>query len=485
MSQITLSLREALEVCESGTRPKGGVKGIREGVPSLGGEHLNSNGSFKFENIRYVPTIFAKSMKRGHLQNGDVLVVKDGATTGKVSLVRNDFPYKDAVINEHLFRLRPKENLDALYLFYFLFSRKGQLQILSDFRGAAQGGISQDFLDKVFVPVVSLEEQKRVVDKIEKLLSEVAASVKEIQSAQIKLKHYRASILAAACAGKLIPTEVELADIEGRSYEKAADLLVRILQERRKKWGGRGEFKEPAETDFSNTKELPDGWTWATIEQLSEVVRGASPRPAGDPKYFGGNVPWITVGPITADEGIYLTSVPTTLTEEGKEHSRYIESGTLVLTNSGATLGVPKITAIGGCINDGVAALLNVSGPLKLYLYFFLKTQTDPLRSLNQGAAQPNLNTNIIKSIKVPLPPVGELGRITNEIERRMSITLSIGEVLSANLKRAERLRQSILQQAFSGNFASNNLHVKSSSITQQKKVAPKIIRGRSKSKTK
>lgn len=72
---------------------------------------------------------------------------------------------------------------------------------------------------------------------------------------------------------------------------------------------------------------------------------------------------------------------------EGKERSRYIEPQTLLLTNSGATLGVPKISLIGVCINDGVAALLDVDYPLKRYLLSFLRTKTISLRRINQGAA--------------------------------------------------------------------------------------------------
>src|SRR5262249_31284648 len=158
---------------------------------------------------------------------------------------------------------------------------------------------------------------------------------------------------------------------------------------------------EPAAPYIVDRSALPDGWTWATVEQISNVVRGASPRPAGDPKYFGGTISWITVGPITADETAYLKSVPETVTEAGRERSRYIERHTLLLTNSGATLGVPKISLIDGCINDGVAALLDVDYPLKLYLLYFLRTQTKSLRGVNQGAAQPNLNTMIIKAINV------------------------------------------------------------------------------------
>ena len=190
---------------------------------------------------------------------------------------------------------------------------------------------------------------------------------------------------------------------------------------------------------------------WATVDQLAVVVRGASPRPAGDPKYFGGKIPWITVGPLTADEQPYLRSVPETVTEEGKERSRYVEPETLLLTNSGATLGVPKITLIGGCINDGVAALLDVNYPLKLYLLYFLRLQTESLRQINQGAAQPNLNTTIIKAICVPLPPLSEQHRIIVEVERRHSLVREVEAEVDANLTRAARLKQALLSDFFAG----------------------------------
>ena len=194
------------------------------------------------------------------------------------------------------------------------------------------------------------------------------------------------------------------------------------------------------------------------MDQLSIVVRGASPRPAGDPRYFGGTIPWITVGPITADRKPYLTSVPETLTQAGRERSRYIEPQTLLLTNSGATLGVPKITLIGGCINDGVAALLDVVYPLKLYMLYFLHTQTTRLRRVNQGAAQPNLNTSIIKAINVPLPPHDEQEQIVAEVERRLSVIEELEATAEANFTRADRLRQSILSGAFSGKLFTREL---------------------------
>jgi type I restriction enzyme S subunit len=120
-----------------------------------------------------------------------------------------------------------------------------------------------------------------------------------------------------------------------------------------------------------------------------------------------------------------------------------------LLTNSGATLGVPKISLIGGCINDGVAALLGVEYPLKLYLLYFLRTQTQSMRRINQGAAQPNLNTSIIKGTVVSLPPTMEQHRIVAEIDRRFSLIREVETEVDVNLRRSGTLRQSVLARAF------------------------------------
>jgi len=311
--------------------------------------------------------------------------------------------------------------------------------------------LSSRSIEEIPLPLPPKEFQQRLVAEIEKQFSRLDEAVANLKRVKANLKRYKTAVLKAAVEGKLTEDWRK----QHLNIEPASKLLERILAERRKKWTGRGEYKEPAAPEASNLT-LPKRWTWATVDQISVVVRGASPRPAGDPRYFGGTIPWITVGPITADQKPYLTSVPETVTEEGRERSRYLEPHTLLLTNSGATLGVPKITLIGGCINDGVAALLDVVYPLKLYLLYFLHTQTTRLRRVNQGAAQPNLNTSIIKAINVPLPPHDEQEQIVAEVERRLSVIEELEAAVQANLTRADRLRQSILGQAFSGKLLLN-----------------------------
>ena len=120
-------------------------------------------------------------------------------------------------------------------------------------------------------------------------------------------------------------------------------------------------------TRFKQTAigEIPAEWAALTIDTLCNVVRGSTPRPARDPRFFNGtHVPWITVSEVTKDDWPFLEETRTGLTEEGARFSRYLNRGTVILTNSGVTLGIPKLLKIGGCANDGIAAFLDVSGSL-------------------------------------------------------------------------------------------------------------------------
>ena len=206
---------------ESGSRPKGGVRGIAEGIPSLGGEHLIADGGFNFNKIKYIPEPFFKSQKKGHVSPNDIIIVKDGATTGKTSFVDEHFPYEHAAINEHLFivRVDPQQVIPK-YVFYYLFSSEGQKQMLSDFRGATVGGISRNFPFKVNIPVPSLSEQEEVVSEIERYFSITDDIGTTIES---ELKHaarLRKSILKHAFSGKLVPQDP--------NDEPAETLLARI-----------------------------------------------------------------------------------------------------------------------------------------------------------------------------------------------------------------------------------------------------------------
>jgi len=104
-----VKLGEIIENIEVGGRPKGGTLGILEGIPSIGAEHLSQDGDFDFSSIKYVPRDYFLNAKNGKIKENDILCVKDGATIGKVSRVTKNFPYKQAMINEHVFIVRAND----------------------------------------------------------------------------------------------------------------------------------------------------------------------------------------------------------------------------------------------------------------------------------------------------------------------------------------------------------------------------------------
>lgn len=195
-----IKLSEIIQELESGGRPSGGASNIGD-VFSLGGEHLDDRGGFDLTSKKMISIDYFSQMKRGKIKPNDILVVKDGATTGKTSFVTDNFPVLPCAINEHVFRLAVnRSRAIPLYVFYFLFSSKGNSEILQDFRGATVGGISQEFIHKVNIPLPPMEEQRRIAA----ILTEKMAAVEEMRAAALaQLEELKA--LPAALLGQVFP----------------------------------------------------------------------------------------------------------------------------------------------------------------------------------------------------------------------------------------------------------------------------------------
>ena len=200
---------------------------------------------------------------------------------------------------------------------------------------------------------------------------------------------------------------------------------------------------------------MPKGWEWCRIASLADVVRGGSPRPAGSPIFYDGSIPFLKVADLTRESSIYVKSFSSTIKEAGLSKTRLVGAGTLLLTNSGATLGVPKICTFETTFNDGIAAFLSLDERLKLYVYWFFCYMTDLYRNINQGTAQPNLNTDIIKMTLVPIPPYKEQIRIVEELGNVSPIIKHYekaqDELDGLNESIPKLIKQSILQEAIRG----------------------------------
>lgn len=239
---------------------------------------------------------------------------------------------------------------------------------------------------------------------------------------------------------------------------------------------------------------IPTDWNALLIKAFSSVVRGGSPRPAGSPKYFNGDfIPWITVADVTRADGMHLTKTKSMLTEEGSKHTRIIEPDTLLISNSGATLGVPKISKIRAGANDGVAMILSPNGVTNTYLYHFLSSKTDFLREhAAPGNGQPNLNTDIIGGIAVPIPPLPEQTAIASLLSTWDLAIEKAERLIAAKEKQFTSLVKSLItdkcenwnhlraDKVFKSISEKQNDHEELLSVTQDRGVIPRsMLEGR------
>ena len=317
------------------------------------------------------------------------------------------------------------------------------------------------------IPLPPLDEQRAIVAEIEKQFTRLEAGVGALKRVQANLKRYRAAVLKAACEGKLVPTEAELAKKKLETgnlkpeFETGEQLLLRILSERRTNWTGRGKYKEPAAPDTTNLPELPEGWTWATPDQLSSFDEGAicaGPfgtifkahdfRPSGVPIIFLRHVA----------PGRYLTHKPGFMdTRKWEELFRpySVFGGELLITKLGEPPGVCAIYPEGiepAMVTPDVIKMTPKSKaalPKFLMHYFNSQTARNFAIGVAFGTTRLRLTLPIFREMPVPLPPLSEQKRIVEEVERRLSVIDGMETTVSANLQRATRLRQSILQKSF------------------------------------
>ena len=198
---------------------------------------------------------------------------------------------------------------------------------------------------------------------------------------------------------------------------------------------------------------IPVDWNVKKISDFSKPVRGGSPRPAGSPLYFNGDyIPWLTVAALTniSSSQLFVSETEGFLTQLGSEYSRTLEKDTLIIANSGATLGVAKLLAIKCCANDGIAALNNFSREVdKAYVVYYINSITQKLREVvATGNGQPNLNTTLIGDLRIPLPP-------TKSEQTAIATALSDTDALIENLEKLiakkRNIKQGVMQELLTG----------------------------------
>ena len=435
------------------------------GVPHLRPMNVDRGGRLDLTEVKCVQ----RSSDTRRLARGDVLFNNTNSPllVGKTCPIMTD---QELAFSNHMTRLRPRKGIDTRFLAHELhylwmagfFLHKCQKHV-------NQASISTEVLAwTVPLAVPPTPEQHRIVAAIESYFSRLDEAVALLERVQRNLKRYRASVLKAAVEGRLVPTEAALARAEGRSYEPASVLLGRILEERRRRWkaeGGKGTYKEPVAPDTTDLPELPEGWCWATVEQIGDpsdqaVLTGPFGTTLSRSDFQSEGVPVLTIGCLTngglsLDKAVYLSE------EKAAALSRYSLREGDVLFSRMATVGRAGVveTSLEGALFNYHIMRLRLEDKIMLPLFFLAYVRgsavvNDYVKAVNHGATRDGINTEQLLRLPVPIPPLAEQHRAVAEIERLASVTDETIRTTQAGLRRAARLRQSILKWAFEGRLA-------------------------------
>ncbi len=311
-------------------------------------------------------------------------------------------------------------------------------------------------------------DQFRRLKGYEELFSELDAGVAVLEKVRAKLKRYRASVLKAAVEGRL--TEGWRA--EHPPAEPAPTLLARILADRRRHWeeaqrakfatagkeppkNWQEKYAEPTGPDTANLPSLPNGWCWATVEQLSHFARyGSSAKTGSDPT----GIPVLRMGNL--QDGVldfaqlkYLPQshdeFPELLLEPGDLLFNRTNSAELV-GKSAVYRGVPSPCSYASYL-IAVRFVEGCRADIPLYFLNSSLGRAWVASVVSQQVGQANVNGTKLQALSIPLPPPNEQAAIVAEVEQRLTVVDQLVAQVENNLKRAARLRQAILKRAFEG----------------------------------
>lgn len=168
---------------ESGSRPKGGIdSNLKDGIPSIGAENVIGLGKYNFSSEKLISKEFYENMNKGKLKDRDILIYKDGAYIGRTSLFQDDFPHREASVNEHVFLLHMDDESLQYYVFLTLYRPEYYLKMQNLNKNAAQPGINM----KVFKTLDILVPDESIVVEFNDLVSPMIKSIFS-KSKQIKI----------------------------------------------------------------------------------------------------------------------------------------------------------------------------------------------------------------------------------------------------------------------------------------------------------
>lgn len=423
------------------------------------------------------------SRAKQKLKSGDVLVSMTRPNLNAVAIVPDSL---NGAIGSTGFHVLRSNTVEPKFIYYLVQGKDFIEKMCEKVQGALYPAVRpRDIESYTFNLPVSLEQQKRIVAKIEELFSELDKGIESLKTARAQLKVYRQALLKHAFEGKL--TEQWRKENTDK-LETPEQLLARIQQERQaryqqqlenwktavKVWEANGkEGKKPSkpikpkclvqvnENEISKDGSIPKEWCWTKLGNIALVGTGVTPLKSNSSFYDSGDIPWVTSGALN-DSFVREPSSYVTVQALNETNLRLYPPHTLVvaLYGEGKTRGKCSELLIEATTNQAIASIMleGLSSELRNFIKWFLIKNYEDMRLFASGGVQPNLNLGIIEKMAVPICTLNEAKEVVSLLEQKFSEIDNLDSEMERQSKKCETLRQSILKKAFSGQLVSQDL---------------------------
>lgn len=397
------------------------------------------------------------------LADGDIVISRAGSVGVSALLQR---PIPAAVFASYLVRFRALGGAPR-YISSFLDSPAFWAAISHGASGIAMPNVNAKKLAALRVPFAPLPEQHRIAGRVESLFAKLDDGIDALKRAETNLKRYRASVLQAAVEGRLTARWRK----ENPPDETGEELLRRILAERRKRWekeqlakfaekgreppqNWKSKYKAPVAPDTTELPELPEGWCWATVDQVGWVVSGQTPKGAAklSTSSPSAEVPWYRVGDMTlpGNERVLRQSRTYFTADEATSLGlKVLPAGAIVFPKRGGAIATNKKRELGmpSCIDLNVMAVIPSPG-LRTWVWWWF--QSVDLAAMADGSNVPQINYRNVRPLALPVPPAQEQEVVVEDVVTLLKACRKAQEA-AAGPGRLMALRQSVLKRAFEG----------------------------------
>ena len=438
-------------------------KYIKEnGIPLISPKDFTNN-SIDFSNPKLISKIeYIQICKKCEPKFGDLLFSRIG-TIGKVRKVPENkiFNILHSIV---LIRPNPKIAIQG-YLFYLLQTQSVQLQAKRDTKSVGTPDLGIVRIRNFDVICPPLNEQKRIVAKIEELFPLLDSTKEILEKTKILLKQYRQFLLKSAFEGKLtIEWRNDNNEIikEDKKIQNEISIELGDLKKQT--------HQENGTLHVSQLFEIPSDWIWARFYNIAKIGQGGTPS-TNVQEYWNGDIPWLRSGDVRNN---FIKNSNVLITKLGLQNSSttLCSQGTVLLamTGEGVTRGRSAVLEIEACANQSVAHIIpNKKRVLDKFLFYYLQSQYWKIRSVYKGSNQPGLNVSIIKQFEMPIPSISEQIIVVQKIEESFSLIQNSEKLVDSLLLQNDSMKNSILKQAFEGKILPQDPNDEPAEILLQK----------------